>query len=241
MGKNLTSQKRGKGSSTFRAHSFRYAGKARHHSLTDSEMKSGVSGRIVDLIHSSGHYAPLARVKFDDSEECLMVAPYGVKVGDTVSSGISSEVKDGNTLPLEKIPEGALVYNIEAVPGDGGKFVRTSGGFARVVVKTKSNVTVLLPSKKERVFNPYCRASIGVVAGSGRPEKPLLKAGIASMKKRAHGKMYPIVSGVSMNAVDHPHGSSGGMKGSPTIAPRYAPAGAKVGMIRPRRSGRRKR
>jgi large subunit ribosomal protein L2 len=240
MGKNIISQKRGKGSSTYRSHGFRYAGVAKHHSMNAAEQNK-VSGIITDLIHSSGHYAPLAKVKFEDGE-CLLIAPYGVKVGDTVDSGKTAEPKDGNTLPLQSIPEGTLIYNVESSPGDGGRFVRSSGGFARVTSKSNEGIMVMLPSKKERLFNPACRASIGVVAGGGRLEKPIMKAGAAHHKMRARGKLYPRTSAVSMNAVDHPYGTGrGSYKGGPTIARKYAPPGAKVGSIRPRRTGRRKK
>ena len=93
-------------------------------------------------------------------------------------------MRAATTVPLSEVPEGGLVCNIEAIPGDGGKFVRSSGGVARVVGKQPDKVTVMLPSKKEHSFHPACRAKIGVIAGGGRKEKPLLKAGIMSKRKR---------------------------------------------------------
>ena len=83
----------------------------------------------------------------------------------------------GNTMQLKNIPEGAAIYNVESNPGDGGKFARTSGAFARIIAKMKDKVIVQLPSKKERSFLPECRATMGIVAGSGKTEKPFLKAG----------------------------------------------------------------
>jgi len=100
-------------------------------------------------------------------------------------------------------------------------------------------VTVLLPSKKKKDFNPECRAAIGTVAGAGRPEKPLLKAGTNYFKHKARNKLWPSISGTSQNAVNHPLGGSrSGKKGVPTIAPHNAPPGRKVGKIRARRTGR---
>jgi len=134
-----------------------------------------------------------------------------------------------------------LIYNIESNPGDGGKLVRSSGTFARVVSQLKNKVVVQLPSKKTKEFNPDCRAIIGSVAGSGRLEKPLLKAGTRHHKMKARNKLYPITSGVSMNAVDHPFGGSkSSHKGRPTTARKNAPPGRKVGMVRARKTGRGK-
>ncbi|MBN2454617.1 50S ribosomal protein L2 [Candidatus Woesearchaeota archaeon] len=237
MGKNLTSQKRGKGSSRYRAPSFRYPGKVKHRSYD----KDLAVGKVKDIIHSPAHYAPLAVVAFEDKKQTLMISPEGLKVGEKVEIGEKAKVDAGNILPLNRIPDGTAVYNIEGAPGDGGKFVRSSGGFARVTGKTQKGVSILLPSKKQRLFNPMCRAAIGIVAGSGRKEKPLLKAGKAHHKKKARNKLYPITSSTSMNAVDHPFGGSrSSKKGIPTASGKHAPPGAKVGSISPRRSGKRK-
>ena len=97
-----------------------------------------------------------------------------------------------------------------------------------------------MPSKKQKQFHPNCRATVGVIAGSGKGEKPILKAGKRHHMMKARNKLYPQTSGVAMNAVDHPFGSGRGRhKGKPTIAPRFAPPGRKVGMIRARRTGRK--
>jgi large subunit ribosomal protein L2 len=203
--------------------------------------KSKIKGTVTDLVHSAGHDAPIAEISYEDGQKTLEIAPFNIRVGDEVSSGVKAEVKDGNVLPLSVIPEGTLIFNIESLPGDGGKFVRTSGTFARILSKTGKKINVMLPSKKERVFNSTCRATIGIVAAGGRKEKPMLKAGLMSKKRAAKGKLYPSTSALSMNAVSHPFGgSSSAHKGRPTIARKFAPAGAKVGMIRPKRSGRGK-
>ena len=241
MGKNLISQKRGKGSSTYKSKSFKYAGKVSHKKHSEQEKKGIVQGEIIDIVHSSGHYAPIIKATYEDNTSSLEIAQLGAKVGDKILAGKKAGVKNGNVIPLSEIPEGQLVYNIESIPGDGGKFVRSSGNFARVVSKQSSKVTLILPSKKERSFHPSCRAKIGTIAGGGRKEKPILKAGIMTKRKNARGKLYPRTSALSMNAVDHPFGgSSSSNKGKPTIARKHAPAGAKVGMIRPKQSGRGK-
>ncbi|MFQ5475169.1 MAG: 50S ribosomal protein L2, partial [Candidatus Nanoarchaeia archaeon] len=175
MGKNIIAQARGRGGPTYRAKSFRYQGRVKHNRFaTDVQV-----GKIIDLLHCAGHSAPLAQVQFESGENNLMIAHEGMKVGDAVQLGGEAAVKDGNVLPLKNIPEGTLIFNIESIPGDGGKFVRSSGVFAKVVSKFGKNVVVQLPSKKRRPFPAACRASIGVIAAGGRPEKPLLKAGNA--------------------------------------------------------------
>jgi large subunit ribosomal protein L2 len=181
------------------------------------------------------------KVKSDDGRKVLGFAPEGIAVGEEIVIGTGAGIKDGNVLCLRDIPEGTLIHNIEIHPGDGGKMVRASGTFARIVAKTENEIRVKLPSRKEKLLLPECRAAIGIVAGAGRLEKPFLKAGTRFMKMAARNKLYPRVSGVSMNAVDHPFGgSSSHSKGRPTQAPRDAPPGRKVGKIAPRRTGRRK-
>ena len=241
MGKNLISQKRGRGTSVYKARSFRYAGKAGHRQYAEEEKNGMIKGEVQDIIHSAGHYAPLARIKYADKKEALAIAPFGMRVGEEVFAGKTAEIKDGNTIPLSQIPEGTLIFNIESAPGDGGKFVRSSGCFARLLSRTPTTVKVMLPSKREHTFRADCRATVGVIAGGGRVDKPMLKAGLASMKAKARGKHYPKVSGLAMNAVSHPFGgTSSHHKGIPLIARRFAPAGAKAGSLRPKRTGRRK-
>ncbi|GAB4325990.1 MAG: hypothetical protein Kow0069_32320 [Promethearchaeota archaeon] len=163
-------------------------------------------------------------------------------VGDRVHVGRKANLRVGNILPLSEIPSGTLVYNLEGIPGDGGKFVRGSGTSATVQTKTPKGVTVQMPSGKVRLFHPNCRATVGVVAGGGRPSKPFVKAGKKFHLMRAKGTKYPKVRGVAMNAVSHPFG--GGSKqrpGKSTTTSRNAPPGRKVGLIAARRTGRKKR
>lgn len=234
MGKSLIQQKRGKGSPRYKAHSFYYKAEAK----LPRAVNVDITGKIVDIVKYPGHYAPLINAAFDNGETCFIIAPEGMKVGETIQAGENVELKPGNILPLKNIIEGTLVCNIEAHPGDGGRFVRSSGGYAKIVAKMPDKITLLLPSKKKKEFNPDCRAIIGTVAGGGRPEKPLLKAGTHFHKMVARNKLWPRIHGTSQNAVNHPFGGSrSSKKGLPTIAPKNAPPGAKVGKIRPRRTG----
>ncbi|MFC1801112.1 50S ribosomal protein L2 [Nanoarchaeota archaeon] len=235
MGKRIIQQRRGKGTTAYRTHGFKFKGEAKLHK-SDGSLK----GEVIDLINCPGHSAPLVKIRYEDGKINLTIAPEGIYVGEEVSIGESLGV--GNILSLRDIPEGTSIYNIERLPGDGGKFVRSSGTFAKIVAKTPEGVTVKLPSKKEKIFLPECRACIGIVAGAGRLDKPWLKAGKRFHAMRARNKLYPSVSGTSMNAVDHPFGgTTSSHKGRPTIAPHNAPPGRKVGKIRARRTGRRKK
>lgn len=233
MGKNLIQQRRGRGTKTFTSPSFRFKGEAKHYNFE-------TEGMITDIVKCPGHSAPLMEVSYLTGEKNLTFAPEGVKVGDKISLG-NVEPAPGNVLPLKELSEGTLIHNIELKPGDGGKLVRTSGTFAKIVAKTEDSVRVLLPSKKEKLFLPDCRAAVGVLSGSGRLDKPFLKAGVRYKKMHARNKMYPRVCGISMNAVDHPFGGKcSHVKGRPTQSPRNAPPGRKVGKIAPRRTGRRR-
>ena len=122
-------------------------------------------------------------------------------------------------------------------PGDGGKIARTSGNFAVVSKTSPEKVTLMLSSKKEINFNPECRATIGIVAGQGRKLKPVVKAGKKWHMMKARNKFWPRTSAVKFNAVDHPFGSGRGKRIKSKIAKRNAPAGAKVGHLRPSRTG----
>ena len=237
MGKRLIQQARGKGGPTYRAPSFRYKGKPSY--LLNKEK---LSAKVIDIIRCAGHSAPLVVLEYSNNIKNLMIAPERIKVGDVVECGEKITPENGNMLLLKDVPEGALVYNIESQPGDGGKFVRSSGAFARVIAKMKSKVVVQLPSKKQKEFHPNCRATIGIIAGGGRKEKPFLKAGKKFYAMKAKNKLWPSISGTSQNSVDHPFGgSSSNHKGKPTIAPKNAPPGRNVGALHPRRTGRKKK
>jgi len=120
-----------------------------------------------------------------------VLAPEGVRVGDTIQVGVSAEIKPGNTLPLAEIPEGVPVCNVESNRGDGGKFARASGVSATLLTHDRDVAVVQLPSGEVKRLDPQCRATIGVVAGGGRTEKPFVKAGNKYHKMKARGTKYP--------------------------------------------------
>jgi len=243
MGKRLIQQRRGKGTATHRSNSFRFAGKVSYNTYN----KDGVAlGEVIDIIHSRGHSAPLMKVKYEDGREALIPAFNGVFIGQKIEINQKEEVvredlKEGSAYMLKNIPDGTEIFNIELTPGDSGKLVKAGGSFATVISQIKGYTKVVLPSKKEKLINANCRAFIGSIGGAGRHEKPFLKAGNKAKEKAKKNKLYPVVSGVAMSAVDHPHGSTRSLrKGRPTIAPHNAPPGRKVGMLRPRHTGRNK-
>ena len=237
MGKRLIQQARGKGGPTYRAPSHRYKGSVRHKTYT----KETIKGTVIDIINCPGHTAPIAQVEYEDGEQNLILAPEGMMAGQEVMINNKDNLNAGNTLPLKDIPEGTSVYNIENKPGDGGKFVKSSGNFAKIINITSKEITVMLPSKKKKIFHPECRANIGTIGGGGRTEKPFIKAGNKYHAMKAKNKLYPKVSGASMNAVDHPFGGArSSRKGRPTTTSRNAPPGRKVGMIAAKKTGRSK-
>ena len=198
-----------------------------------------LAGEVVDIEHDPARSAPVARVEFEDGDQRLVLAAEGVGVGDTLEVGISAAVEPGNTLPLAEIPEGVAVSNVESQPGDGGKFARASGVNADLVTHERDAAVVELPSGEVKRLSPDCRATVGVVAGGGRTEKPFVKAGNKYHKMKARGTKWPRVRGVAMNAVDHPFGGGGRQHpGRPKSVSKNAPPGRKVGDIGSRRTGR---
>ena len=136
---------------------------------------------------------------------------------------------------------GTLVCNLESIPGDRGRYIRASGAVGSIIAQTASGKTVIrLPSGQKKVVKGRCRAMVGVIAGGGRPEKAILKAGRAYWKHKVKRNCWPKVRGVAMNPVEHPHGGGNHQHvGKPTTVSRKKPAGKKVGLIAARRTGRK--
>lgn len=238
MGKRIISRRRGRGTFRYRSPSHRFKAEVKHLSLSDKK----ITGTVIDLIHCSGHTAPLAKIRYDDESISYIFTAEKMSVGDKIEIGKSAQIKIGNTLPISDIPEGTDVYNIEGLPGDGGKFVRAAGVTAKVLTRSQNSITVLMPSKKTKEFSPYCRATIGIIAAGGKKDKPFIKAGNKWHAMRARGRLYPKTSAVAMNPVDHPFGSGRGRhEGKSTTSSKNAPPGRKVGQIGARRTGWKRR
>jgi len=232
MGKRIIVQARGKGSFSYRVRRNAFKYKLQYPKYLSGE------GTVIKLVNSPAHTAPLAKIKYDKGS-FYIPAFKGMVEGQKIKFG-EKEVKEGNILPLKDIPVKTPIYDIEAHPGDGGKFIKTSGSSAEITKIIGGDIFVLMPSKKEKKLNKNCRAIIGVSAGSGRLEKPIIKAGKNYHIKKAKNKLWPRTSAVKMNAVDHPFGSGRGKNPKSKIAKRNAPAGARVGLIRPRRTGKKR-
>ncbi len=196
---------------------------------------------VADIYHDPGHSVPIALVHYENGQKVTMLAPEGLQVDQTIHVGPRLSIYPGNILPVGDIPEGTPVFNIEARPGDGGKFVRAAGGSATIVSHGK-RTTIQLPSGQFKPFQDGCRATIGMAAGGGRRERPFVKAGTRARSLRSKSKKYPRVSGVAMNSVNHPHGGGGHQHvGRPSTVSRNAPPGQKVGRLSPKkRKGKRK-
>lgn len=227
MGKRIIPQRRGRGTSTYRSPSHRHKGVPRY--------PRGVSGEgvITDIFHAPGRTTPMASVKFAQVKS-LMLVPEGLRVNQIINIGPGSAIELGNTLPLDEIPEGTLVFNIEGKEGDGGKFVRTAGTSATVITRGKKTI-VQMPSGAFKSFDKKCMATVGILANTGRTEKPFAKAGKKFHCYRSKAKRSKKVKGIAMNAVNHPHGGGGHPHVGTQSSPSYnAPPGRKVGNIAPK-------
>ncbi len=238
MGKRIRAQKLGS-SKKRQSPSHRFKGEVKHQSLKKSS-EGKVKGEVVDILQDPGRNAPMAKVKFENGTFVNMIASVDLKVGQEVSFGENAEAEIGNSLNLSQIPEGTAVYNIENRPGDGGKFARSAGNFGRVMSHDSEGTVVQLPSGAFKTLNHNCRANVGIVAGGGFNEKPFIKAGNKWFKTKKRGKVYPRVSGVAMNTVDHPFGGGGHQHiGKPKSVKRGTSPGRNVGSISPKRTGKK--
>ena len=173
----------------------------------------------------------------------LFIAPEGLYTGQFIYAGKKATLTIGNTKPVGKMPEGTIICNVEEKAGDRGAIARASGDYAIVVAHNPdAGITrIKLPSGSKKVIPSSCRATVGQVAGGGRTEKPLLKAGAAYHKYKAKRNSWPKVRGVAMNPVEHPHGGGNHQHiGHASTVRRDAPPGQKVGLIAARRTGRLK-
>ncbi|GKT25438.1 60S ribosomal protein L8 [Aduncisulcus paluster] len=244
MGRTIRVQRKGK-SGLFKAHVHKRKGAARLRVSDFSERHGFVAGTVKEIIHDPGRGAPLARVAFRHNfkykkDTQTFVAVEGSFTGQAIRCGAKAPLKIGNVLPLHKIPEGTLICAVEDKVGDRGTLARSSGCYAVVVnqnAETK-RTRVRLPSGEKKILSSASRAIVGVVAGGGRTEKPMLKAGNSYHKYKNKRRCWPVVRGVAMDPVYHPHGGGNHQhcSSSTCVGRRYAP-GQKVGLIAARQTG----
>lgn len=221
MGKRIRAQRIGRGSPT-------YSTKPR--SFNPKLNFFDYDGVVIDILHDPRRNAPIAKIKYKNGEVGYIVAPKGIVVGDSICKYV---------MRLKDIQTGIPIFCIEGFPESGPMFCRSPGSYAIILSKSQKSCVIQLPSKKTRIFNPNCKAVIGIPACSGFAEKPFLKAGNKFHKMRAIGKPYPRTSGSAMNPVDHPFGGRT-KPGKPKTVSRNAPPGRKVGSIAAKKTGRKK-
>jgi len=204
-----------------------------------------MKGVVKDIIHDPGRGAPLAVVHFRNpykykKDKELMIATEGTYTGQFIYAGAKAKMTIGNILPLKALPEGTVICCVEEKAGDRGKLAKASGEYCTIKIHDMDagKTQIALPSGNKKTLPSTCRAMVGVVAGGGRMDKPLLKAGAAFYKYRSKRNEWPKVRGVAMNPVEHPHGGGNHQHiGHASTVKWDAPPGKKVGLVAARRTG----
>ena len=181
-------------------------GNRRKYRLIDfKRLKDDVHAKVIGIEYDPNRTANIALIVYADGQKAYILAPAGLTDGMTVMNGENAEIRVGNCLPIEKIPVGTMIHNIELYPGKGGQLVRSAGNAAQLMAKENGYATLRLPSGEMRMVRLNCRASIGVV---GNGDHSLIKIGKAGRKR--HMGIRPTVRGSVMNPNDHPHGGGEG-------------------------------
>ena len=167
--------------------------------------KDDMVATVVGIEYDPNRSANIALIEYEDGTKSYILAPIGLKDGDQVVSGMNTDIKPGNCLPIENIPVGTLIHNIELNPGQGGKLVKAAGGSAQLMAKEGAYAHVRLPSGEMRLILARCRATIGTIGNTDHENIKLGKAG-----RKRHMGIRPTVRGSVMNPVDHPHGGGEG-------------------------------
>ncbi|MBQ9859170.1 MAG: 50S ribosomal protein L2, partial [Clostridia bacterium] len=167
--------------------------------------KLDVVGTIMTLEYDPNRSAHIALVQYEDGEKRYIIAPAGLKVGDTVTAGASADIKAGNALPLSNIPTGTFIHNVELYPGKGAQLARSAGVMAQLMGKENNLAMIRLPSGEMRYVPLNCMATIGQVGNTDHANVQIGKAG-----RKRHMGWRPTVRGSVMNPCDHPHGGGEG-------------------------------
>ena len=203
---NKTAGRNNQGKITVRHHG---GGSRRKYRIIDfKRRKDGIPATVKTIEYDPNRTANIALICYADGEKAYILAPNGLKVGDTLMNGAEAEVRLGNCLPLQNIPVGTQLHNIELYPGKGGQLVRSAGNSAQLMAKEGKYATLRLPSGEMRMVPILCRATIGQV---GNIDHELINIGKAGRKR--HMGIRPTVRGSVMNPNDHPHGGGEGKCG----------------------------
>ncbi len=185
---------------------FRGGGHKRMYRIIDfKRIKDGIPAKVSAIEYDPNRTCRIALLQYADGEKSYILAPNGLKVGDSVISGTGIDIKVGNTLPLKELPLGSFIHNVELKPGKGGQLGRSAGTAIQLMAKDGDMVQIKLPSGEVRAVRSDCRATYGVVGNSEHENLSLGKAGRTRWKGRR-----PHVRGVAMNPVDHPMGGGEG-------------------------------
>jgi large subunit ribosomal protein L2 len=220
--------------------------KQRYRVIDFKRTKDGVTAKVAAIEYDPNRTCRIALLHYSDGEKAYILAPKGLKVGDTVESGHGADIKPGNAMPLRYIPVGTTIHNVELRPGQGGKVGRSAGIAVQLVAKDGDYATLRMPSTEMRRVPIDCRATVGEV---GNSEHELVKIGKAG-RNRWKG-IKPQTRGVAMNPVDHPLGGGEGRTsgGRPAVSPwgkperrtrRSKKASSKL-IVRRRRTGKGRR
>lgn len=185
---------------------FRGGGNKRMYRIIDfKRRKDGIPAKVSAIEYDPNRTCRIALLQYADGEKSYILAPNGLKVGDSVVSGTGIDIKVGNALPLKELPLGAFIHNVELKPGKGGQLGRSAGTAIQLMAKDGDMVQIKLPSGEVRALRSDCRATYGTVGNSEHENLSLGKAGRTRWKGRR-----PHVRGVAMNPVDHPMGGGEG-------------------------------
>lgn len=203
---NKNAGRNNQGKITVRHHG---GGSRRKYRIIDfKRRKDGIPATVVSIEYDPNRTANIALICYADGEKAYILAPNGLQVGTKLMNGPEAEIKVGNCLPLQNIPVGTQVHNIELYPGRGGQFVRSAGNSAQLMAKEGKYATLRLPSGEMRMVPIICRATVGQV---GNIDHELITIGKAGRKR--HMGIRPTVRGSVMNPNDHPHGGGEGKTG----------------------------
>jgi large subunit ribosomal protein L2 len=167
--------------------------------------KDGVPARVAEIEYDPNRSAYIALLHYADGEKRYILAPQRLRVGATVQSGPGADVRVGNCLPLQNMPAGTVVHNVELTPGRGGQMARAAGAGVQVLAKEGGYVTLRLPSGEMRMVRSECRATVGTIGNTDHQNVDVGKAG-----RKRHMGVRPQTRGTAMNPVDHPHGGGEG-------------------------------
>ena len=183
----------------------RGGGNKRKYRVIDFKRDKQGTATVVNLQYDPNRTANIALIRYEDGELAYIIAPDGLKAGDKVYSGPEADIKPGNVLPIENIPLGTFIHNIEMYPGKGAQMVRSAGAAAQLMAKENGMAQIRLPSGEVRMVPLNCTATVGQVGNLDHENIQIGKAG-----RKRHMGIRPTVRGVVMNPCDHPHGGGEG-------------------------------